>query len=71
MFANITLLLLVANITFDFKTHHLWPICKQWLPKQRDKQTVDLGDDEAATPGTHIAPGNAVILTELFEPAIE
>ena len=25
---------------------------------------MDLGDDEAATPGTHIAPGNAVIFSE-------
>ena len=33
-------------------------------PKTKRQQKVDLGDDEAATPGTHIAPGNAVIFSE-------
>ena len=33
-------------------------------PKAKKQQKVDLGDDEAATPGTHIAPGNAVIFSE-------
>ena len=40
-------------------------------PKAKRQQRVDIGDDEAATPGTHVAPGNAVIFSELFEPAIE
>ena len=40
-------------------------------PKAKKHKKVDLGDDEAATPGAHIAPGNAMIFSELFEPAIE
>jgi hypothetical protein len=40
-------------------------------PKAKKQEQVDLGDDEAATPGTHIDPGNAVIFSKVFEPAIE
>ena len=40
-------------------------------PKAKTPKKADLGDDEAATPGTLIAPGNAVIFSELFEPVIE
>ena len=40
-------------------------------PKAERQQKVDIGDDEAAVPGTLVAPGNAVIFSELFEPAIE
>ena len=40
-------------------------------PKAKKQKKVDLGDDEAASPGTNIAPSNAMIFSELFEPAIE
>ena len=40
-------------------------------PKAKKQKRTDPGDDEAAAPGPQIAPGNAVIFSELFEPAIE
>ena len=40
-------------------------------PTTKTQKRTDPGDDQAAAPGTHIAPGNAVIFSEHFEPAIE
>ena len=72
-----TLLFLVCQHSIDliyicfffFKTHPLWPFCKQWLQKQRNKKSGPWW--WRSSNSRNIAPGNAVIFSELFEPAIE
>ena len=55
LFANITSLLILCKPRLQVL---------QWLQKQRNEKQVDLGDDEAATPSTPIAPRTAVIFSE-------